>query len=212
MNPNLVIFLRRSAIFMAFCLLIYLIFYLIKTHTQLSLDTIFAVLFKVFFYVVMAGMMALIIGITLKEVWSGIMSRSDSILLCCLDKSSDGVHIIASHYHSGGDSGDGYTSYRHYYILFETGKIYMSKKLSNEKDLSKSISDLQDQVEKKLSPDKATSVEVGSYEDEDDKTVRRSLRTVNGLLQINGFRHLLDYGFRLSYLDNHERLKWRRKI
>ena len=92
-----------------------------------------------FFGLVMAFVIALSLGVMLKVVWINIMRRTDSIDYCCPDASGDGVHIIGSHYFGGGDSGDGYSSYHHYYIRLHDGKLFLSKKVKDPDDLDASL-------------------------------------------------------------------------
>jgi hypothetical protein len=83
----------------------------------------------------MTTMGVFITGLILRVVWTGIMNRVDTIVMCCPDKKYKGVHIVASHYNPGGESTEGFSSYFHYY-LNETGKLYLSKKGTKLNDRS----------------------------------------------------------------------------
>src|SRR5688500_15927969 len=134
MNPNLLIFLKRSAFLVAIAALMTLLFYLIDQFTSVDLQQIGEYAMYAFFAVVMGFMMVLMIGITFKSVLTGIMRRSDNIFLCCPDKKHRGIHIIGKHFFSGGETSDGYDAFHHYYINIDDGKMFLSKKIKGEKN------------------------------------------------------------------------------
>jgi hypothetical protein len=211
MNPNLLFFLRSSAKVLAIGILLFLVVYLIDAYTIIDIEKIAAYLMYGFFAVVMVFMMALIIGITFKSIWISVMRRTGNIAFCCLDSTNEGIHIIGSHYFSGGDSGDGYYSYHHYFIRLSDGKLFMSKKIKDEKQITNSLQDLSAQTKLPLKLNSTVRVEVGSNVDGDDVATRRVLQTPDGDLTIQGFESWLDEGFRIS-LSKESKIKWRRVI
>jgi hypothetical protein len=211
MNPNLLIFFRRLLICMIIVAACVVLYYAIRQFTNLDLAKIGGYVMYGFFGITMTFMMALIVGVMLKSVWVEIMRRTDNILLCAPDKQHDGVHIIGKHYHSGGDSGDGYDSYHHYYIRLSDGRMYLSKKITTEKQLGKSIAELSGKVKLNLEADTGKSISVGPNVDGDDIPASNSMNLSEGQLNIKGFDNWLDFGFRLSYTRS-GKTSWRRTI
>jgi hypothetical protein len=156
--------------------------------------------------------MILIGGVTIRGVWTGIMRRSDDILLCCPDEEHAGIHIIGKHYFSGGDSGDGYDSFHHYYIRLSDGHMFLSKKLDDKSSHEKSLRDLSEKVKASLKPRISSKVEIGSYQDENEKTFEKIMKLPQGIVKIKSFNWLIDYGFRISFYDTNQRLRWKRIV
>jgi hypothetical protein len=209
MNPNLAIFLRRALIAMALIGCGGVLF-LLFGYLQVDLNMLFDWVAKGFFGLLIAGMMILIIGVVVRELWTNIMRRSETIKFICEDASEKGIHIIGSHYFSGGDTGDGYSSFHHYFLRLD-GKIFLSKKVDDEKDLSRSLKDLSDQLKFQLSPRKENSTEIGYYKN-DDKLFEKEMKLRNGKIVVKSFENWIDYGFAVAYLDNQGKRKWRRVI
>ena len=128
MNPNLIVFLRRATIVLIFVLFIGALCYGLKDIVDFGQLVAWA--WEGFIVITIAGMMMLLIGLFLKEVWVNILRRAESINLCCPDGNGNGFHIISKHYFSGGDSGDGYDAYSHYYFTMD-GKVFLSRKLKD---------------------------------------------------------------------------------
>jgi hypothetical protein len=210
MNPNFIIFLKTSAKVIAAGFFVFLIIYVITTYTAIDLEKIGAYAMYGFFGFVMVFMMALIIGVTLKSIWVNVMRRTGNITLCCLDANNEGVHIVGSHYFSGGESTDGYYSYHHYFIRLSDGKMFMSKKIKDEKHLSASVEELMRQTKLQLKPNLAATISVGGNTD-DDVPTHRILSVPNGELHIHGFENWLDEGFKVS-LRKDSIVKWQRRI
>jgi hypothetical protein len=211
MNPNLLIFIKRLLIVLlaiAACISIY---YAIREFTNLDLAKIGGYIMYGFFGITMAFVMALIVGVMLKSLWVEIMRRTDSILLCAPDKHHDGIHVVGKHYHSGGDAGDGYDSYHHYYIRLSDGRMYLSKKITKENQIDKSLIDLSAKTNLNLQADLGRSISVGSNVGGDDVPANTNLSLPEGKLTIKGFDNWLDFGFRLSYARN-GKIIWRRTV
>jgi hypothetical protein len=212
MNPNLAIFLKRTVLFLLVSTLIVVAAYLVDRYSSIDLMAIGAYIMYGFFGLGMALMMVLIIGVTFKSVWVEIMRRSNAIVLCCADQGELGIHIVARHYHSGGDGGDGYDSFRHYYIKTDKGTAYMSTRTKGKdgSDVTGSLLELSKKTGRNLSFDKTKSVTVGSNTEE-DKPVNAVLKLSSGMLLIKGYDGMMDYGFKLSFHANDIR-KWSMRI
>ena len=212
MNPNLTIFLKRTVFFLLAASLLVAVVYLIDRYSNIDLRAIGAYIMYGFFGLVMSFMLVLILGVTFKSVWVEIMRRTDAIVLCCADPEENGIHIVARHYHSGGDGGDGYDSFYHYYIDTNTGRVYMSKKTKGKdgSDVSGSISELSEKVGRRLLIDKSKSADVGSNT-QDDKPVHAVLQLKSGSLSLRGHDGMMDYGFKLAFHTNDIK-KWSMRI
>jgi hypothetical protein len=213
MNPNLAVFFRRLLIFGVIAGVVVGAVYVIDQYTTFDLEKAGTSIMYGFFGFVMALMMALIIGVTFKIVWVNIMRRSDNILLCCPDKQHDGIHIIGKHYFSGGDSGDGYDAYHHYYIRLSDGRVFQSRKIQDESNINKSLQELSAKLNLDLQPDTGKALKVGSHTSggDDEKRFSGMMKLRGGELKITGFDHWIDFGFRLTYMKNQNRV-WRRVI
>jgi hypothetical protein len=207
MNPHLQIFLKRSVYVIVFAGIIAALFYGITNFTTIDLSAIGEYVMYGFFGLMMAAMFVLIIGVTFRSLWTGIMNRVDRIVLCCPDEKHDGVHIVASHYNPGGESTEGFNSYFHYY-LDHKGKLYLSKKVEDEgSEIAKSIQHLSAQTRLHLKPDMRKSVRIGSNTDDNNATVV-TMQLSKGELHFRGYDGLIDYGFRVAYTVAGE-TKWR---
>lgn len=208
MNPNLLIFLKRSFYVLLFAGLIAVLYYSnIANLMGIDLSKIGGYLMYGFLGFMMVVMFGLIIGVMFRSIWTGIMNRVDSIILCCPDEKHDGVHIVAYHYNSGGES-ESFNTYFHYY-LDQKGKLYLSKKVEKEgNEISKSIQHLSEQTHLQLVPDKQRAIRVGSYTDASNKAVDITLRLNRGEFHFRGYEGLLDYGFKVAYKVN-DQTKWR---
>ena len=207
MNPNLQIFLKRSMYVLVFAAIAAALYYSIVTFTAIDLSAIGSYIMYGFFGLMMVGMFVLIIGVTFRSVWTGIMNRVDRIVLCCPDKKHDGVHIVASHYNPGGESTEGFNSYFHYY-LDRKGKLYLSKKVEKEgAEISRSVQHLSEQTRLQLEPDIPQAVKVGSYSEGDNKVTDVTMRLGNGELHFRGYEGLIDYGFKVAYKADRQ-TKW----
>jgi hypothetical protein len=210
MNPNLLNFLKTSAkILIAGCFL-FVIFYVINNYTTIDLEKIGGYVLYGFFGITMAFMMVLIIGVMAKSLWISIMRRTGNIIFCCLDVNKAGVHIVGTHYVSGGDAGDGYYSYHHYFITLDDGRMFMSKKIKDEKDLNLSLEDLGRQTKLSLKPNLSAAIAVGGNTDDDVPTLR-VMPVPGGELHIRGFENWFDEGFRIFLMES-SRVKWKRHI
>lgn len=129
MNPNLQVFFKRTIYFVVFAGLLVAMFYSITELTSIDFASIGSYIAYGFLGIMVAGVFVLIIGFTMKSVWTGIMNRADSIDLFCPDQNHRGIHLIVRHYQHGGES-EGYDSYLHYYIDNQ-GK-FLSKKIGDE--------------------------------------------------------------------------------
>ena len=210
MNPNLRIFFKRTAYVLAFAAVIAAVFYGVTNFTSIDLAAIGSYLMYGFFGIVIAGMFVLVIGMFLRELWTGIMNRADRIVMCCPDKNYNGIHVVASHYSSGGESGEGFSSYFHYYVD-DTGRLYLSKKVDdNGNEIHKSVQHLSEQTRLQLEPDLQQSIRVGSNTDEDNPTIA-SVPIKKGVMLFHGYDGIMDYGFKLTYKE-HDRKKWTVRI
>jgi hypothetical protein len=211
-NPHLVIFIKRIGITAAIGVTLYFLYILLSTYTSIDFAGIGSYIMYGFFGLTVGGMFVLVIGIMLKSVWTGILGRSETIYYCCPDKNGDGLHVISKHYFPGGETTDGYDAFYHYYIRLSDGRIHLSKKLNDEKSISRSTADLEEKHRLQLSPDLSRKTEIGHYTDSDEKTVSESFTLKAGTIDVKSFNSLLDYGFRISYMDHSKRVRWRRTI
>jgi hypothetical protein len=206
MNPNLRIFFKRCIYALVIVALIAAAFYGTMNFTEIDLSVIGEYVTYGFMGLMMTGMFVLIIGVVLRTVWTGIMNRVDTIVMCCGDKNNDGVHIIASHYNPGGESTDGFSTYFHYYID-NKGKLFLSKKVDKDgDDIERSIPHLSEQTGLRLEPDLERGQRIGSYSD-DDKRTDVKMRINKGELHFRGYEGLIDYGFKVAYHE-HNQIKW----
>jgi hypothetical protein len=211
MNPNLRIFFKRSAYVLVFAIGIAAVVYGVRSIADFDMSALGGYLADGFLWFMVALMSVFVTGFLLRAVWTGIMNRTDTIEMCCPDKTQDGVHIVGSHYHPGGESTDGFSSYFHYYLDLN-GKLYLSKRVENDgRELSKSILHLAEQTRLPLDPDLTQHMRIGSYDDEDKKGKDTVIPVSRGQLHIRGYEGLLDYGFKISFYANDQR-KWRVKI
>jgi hypothetical protein len=210
MNPNLAIFLKHSLYAVVIAGLLFGAYYALSNFTAISLEKVSSHLMYAFVGIVIAGMMILIIGVTVRQVWPGILRRSETITLCCPDRSGGGVHVVGKHHFSGGEMSDGYDAWQHYYIRISDGKIFMSRKIKTEGSLSESLEELSEKLNIRLQPDKSREVKVGYYE-ENDRPVERSMNMANVTLTIKGFDVWVDYGFRITCFTGNKR-KWQRAL
>lgn len=209
MNPNLQIFFKRSIYVLVFGVLIAGIFYVITSQTDADFSSIGGSIAYGAVVVVMAGMSVLLVGFIVRSVWTAIMNRIDSIVLCCPDKKHDGLHIVASHYNSGGES-ESFSNYFHYY-LDQNGKLHLSKRVEDEgTNISKSIAHLSEQTRLQLEPDRSRRFSIDS-KTEDDKPKETTVPLSNGELHFLGYDGLMDYGFKVTFKVG-EQVKWRVRI
>lgn len=211
MNPNLVVFLKRSLILILVAGVCLALYFVIQTYTHIDLKEIGTYIMYGFFGLIMTFMMVLIIGVTFKSVWTNIMRRTDNIEVCCPDKHHEGVHIIGRHYFSGGELSDGYTAYHHYYISLSDGRMFLSKKIDNEKDFTRSLQEIATNSKLDLYPDVSKAINVGPHTDSDDRPRTAELKLPKGVLNIDGFDHWLDFGFRVAYFYD-DKVRWRRVL
>ena len=210
MNPNLVIFLKRSLYAVAIAGFLFGVYYAIVNFTTFPMEKAGTYLMYGFFGLLMSGMMMLIIGVTMRQVWPGILRRSETITLCCPDRSDAGIHVVGKHYFSGGELSDGYDAWQHYYIRINDGKVFMSRKIKSEELLSESLEELSKKLNVQLVPDKSRAVSVGYYE-ENDRPVERSMHMTNATLTIKGFDAWVDYGFKITCFAGNKK-KWQRTL
>jgi hypothetical protein len=158
----------------------------------------------------MIGVMFLIFGVVFKSAWTGILNRADGIWIFCPDEVEEGIHVVTSSYHPGGRNSKGFTSWQHYFIRLRDGKMYLSKKLHNEKNLASSLQELETSSKTSLQPDFAKVTIVGSHHREGIAV--RSTQTIRDLVvTIDGFESIIDFGFRIScYKD--DKLIWKRTV
>jgi hypothetical protein len=212
LNPHLTIFFKRIALVALIAGGLYGVYSVLSHYTSIDFAAIGAYIMYGFFAVTVAGMFVLILGVTFKDVWTAILGRSETIFYCCVDKSGEGLHVVSKHYFHGGESTDGYDAFYHYYIRISDGRIYLSKKIRNEKSIAESTTDLRDKHKLTLNPDLSNKVDVGHYTDEGEKTIQRTFSAGGGTINITSFNSLLDYGFRISYLNESKKERWRRTI
>jgi hypothetical protein len=210
MNPNLAIFFRRFAIFLV-CIFLMAIAVYGLSFLSIDFTILGAWMLQGFYAIVIVGMMGLMIGIVLREVWTNILRRTESIILCCPDEKGDGIHIIGQHYFSGGDSGDGYNSYQHYYFRKADGKVYLSRKAKDKNSYHDSLTELSTKTGQKLKPSASAQHEIGYYKN-DEKTIEKMINLPDGKLQIKSFENWFDYGFRISYFNHSGILQWKKTI
>lgn len=213
MNPNLKIFFKRSVYVLVFATLITGLIYIIIILNFLDIDStnVGSYLMHGLGGLMIAVMGVLFIGLILRVVWTGIMNRADSIVMCCPDNIQEGIHLVCSHYSPGGESTEGFSSYFHYYID-QKGKLYLSKKVEDDgKGLSKSILHLSEQTRLQLDPDLKSSVRIGSYDDEETKGKDVTIKINKGELIIQGYEGLIDYGFKVRFRIR-EQTTWSVKI
>lgn len=211
MNPNLRIFFKRSAYVLVCAIGMAVVFYAIRSMADFDMSALVGYLMEGFAWLMVAVISVLFVGFIFRVVWTGIMNRTDTIVMCCPDKTQDGVHIVGSHYHPGGESTDGFSSYFHYYLDLN-GKLYLSKRVENDgHELSKSILHLAEQMRLPLDPDLTQRMRIGSYNDDDKKGIDSVIPVSKGTLHFRGYEGLLDYGFKVSFYAN-DRMKWRVKI
>lgn len=159
----------------------------------------------------MVLMFGLIGGVILRTVWGSIMNRADTIVLCCPDKQSEGVHIIASHYNPGGESSEGFSDYLHYYLT-EHGKLYLSKKVQKDgSDITKSLEHLSHQTRLQLNPDQERGVRIGAHTDGDDNGTDVIIALKNAEVHFHGYEAWIDYGFKIHYTVQ-RKIKWKVRI
>jgi hypothetical protein len=210
MNPNLVLFFQNTIKVLIVLSLIGLPTYLLVSYTSLDWEKILSYLMYGFFGIVCTGMVILITGVTLKSVWVGIMHRADSIVLFCPDRNREGFHLVTTHYHSGGDSGDGYDSLHHYYISLDNGKMFLSGKIKDKSHLTRSLEALQKDTGYSLEPDTGNAIEIGSHHS-DEKPITYTSTIGNYAIQFRGFESMIDFGFRIVCYKN-EKKCWRRVV
>jgi hypothetical protein len=210
MNPNLQLFLKGTLRVLGILAIIGGFLLLLTWYTTIDFTAILNYLMYGFFGIVMTGMLILCFGVVFKSLWVGIMHRSDNILLFCPDKVQVGIHIVSNHYHPGGETTDGYTSFNHYFISLSDGKMYLSRKLRDEKDLKNSLDQLQASVRLPLAPDLQHAVAIGSPQ-QNDKPTHFTSRINDLRLEFLGFESFIDFGFKISCFRN-EKLLWRRRI
>jgi hypothetical protein len=211
MNPNLRIFFKRSVYFLVFAAIAAATYYGITSFVDFDFSTITEYILYGLMGLMMTTMGVFITGLILRVVWTGIMNRVDTIVMCCPDKKYKGVHIVASHYNPGGESTEGFSSYFHYY-LNENGKLYLSKKVDKDgNEIERSIDHLSAQTRLELEPDRERATRIGSYSDGDNKVNEVTVKIKKGELHFRGYEGLIDYGFKVSYNVGGE-TKWRVRI
>lgn len=183
------------------------VFYGIRSMIEFDLSALVGYLMDGLVWFMVALMSVLFIGFIFRVVWTGIMNRTNTIVMCCPDKTQEGVHIVGNHYNPGGESTEGYNSYFHYY-LDGNGKLYLSKRVENDgSELSKSIPHLAEQTRLPLDPDLTKRLRIGSYNDDDKKGMDTVIPLRKGKLHIRGYEGLLDYGFKVSFYAD-DGMKW----
>lgn len=211
MNPNLQIFFKRTFYVISVASVLALLYYFITRFVQINYSAIGEYLMQGLLGLMMVLMVGLVGGLLIRSIWGGIMNRADTIVLCCPDMQYDGVHIVASHYNPGGESGEGFSNHFHYY-LNENGKLFLSKKVKDDgSDITKSIAHLSEQTRMQLNPAKEHGVSIGSNTNGDNKPVDVVVRLRKGELRFRGYEAWIDYGFKISYNVNGQE-KWRVRI
>ena len=210
MNPNLRIFFKRSAYVLVFAVPTAALLYVLPNFLDIDFSKLGGYLMYGLGGLMIAVMGVLFIGLVLRVVWTGIMNRTDTIVMCCPDNNQEGIHLVCSHYNPGGES-EGFSTYFHYYIDHK-GKLHLSKKVEDDgKELSKSILHLSNQTRLQLDPDLKSSVRIGSYDDADTKGKDITIKINKGELRIRGYEGLIDYGFKLSF-HLRKQTKWSLRI
>ncbi|HEV7779729.1 MAG TPA: hypothetical protein VGO58_00605 [Chitinophagaceae bacterium] len=107
----------------------YFLFFLLAigliTLGTLYLPRIIPGIGKVVIAIVLIGMALLSFFVLFKPLFTFLYARADGIFTVYVDQSKQGFHVFAYHLNSGGEySSFGSRDIQHYYILFETGKVY----------------------------------------------------------------------------------------
>jgi hypothetical protein len=212
MNPHLVAFFKKLFWVLAASVIALIAYRFLAANTSIDLNQIGSLLLYGFFGLLMAGMLAMLLAVTLKAVFTAIMARSEFIFYCCEDMVEAGIHIVTKHYFPGGKATKGYTAYYHYYLPFDSGTIFMSKRLNNEADLGQSTKALCATVGKSLQPNLLLKHDVGPYEGSGNQLTVRNIQLKSGTITFEGFNNIYDYGFRVAFKDNSNNLRWRSKI
>lgn len=198
MNPNLRIFLKRTAIFLLGSGALIAAGYFFFTYTSISIKNVAAFLFKIFMGILMTGMTVLILGLLFKEIITGILRRAERIELLCADENEKGIHVITTHYHSGGDAGDGFSSYPHYYILLADGHIFLSRKITGTRDDQRSLEFLASRMKTPLSYRKDGAISIPGYDEDEKKHAEGQVEIGPYTVKARSYRNWFDYGFRIT--------------
>ncbi len=212
MNPNLSVFLKRFFIVTIVIVALAVSGYYIVEVADIDIASIAESAMEIFLGIFVAFMAVLVTGFIVRIFWTGIMNRADSILLCCADHNGTGIHIVARHYHPGGEYTSGYHSYMHYYIDVQSGKAWLSKKVMNDgDDITNSVKHLYTKTKTTHSPDTTTAVKVGSNTNFKEGAAAVSLTLHAGKLILLGYEGLMDYGFKLHF-ESQGRELWKMRI
>lgn len=208
MNPNLRIFFKRSIYVAVFAIFVAAMVYSVPNVLDLDASTIGGYIMYGLGGFMMIVIGVLFLGLIIRVVWTSIMNRTDTIVMCCPDKNQEGVHLVCSHYNPGGESTEGFSSYFHYYID-DKGKLHLSKKVDNDgRELTRSLAHLSEQTRLQLDPDLTQSKHIGSYSSGDNTCTDEIIQLSTGELHFLGYEGLIDYGFKITYKAAGQ-LKWK---
>jgi hypothetical protein len=200
MNPNLAVFLKRSLVFSLIVAGFGLGIFFLRQEGILNFEVLGTYLMKGLLGFMVTVMSVLMVGVILRLTWTGIMNRADAIQFCCPDTNGDGIHLITTHYHAGGESSEGFNTFSHYFIVLSEGKAFLSKKVKDEgNDITQSLTELNVKTTMQLCPDKSNAVSVGSNTSGDNIPTNVITKICNGTLEIKGYDGLIDYGFKLKF-------------
>lgn len=211
MNPNLATFLKRFIIgLLIFTGIVFGIIW-IQRNTNIDLEAIYDKGSYILLGIVLLFFGALIVGVVFREIITNILRRAENIYAIYPDKNPEYIHLIAKHYFAGGENSDGYDQFLHYLIRLNNGKIYLSKKLNDQNDISKSLDHLSSQVKFTLSPILEEKNEIGFYNPE-NAFVERTVFINSYSLDIKSYSSIFDYGFKISCINSYKKLVWKRKL
>lgn len=211
MNPNLAVFLKRFIITLVILSGIIVGILWLKNNTSINLESIYNSISYIVLGIVLLLFFALIIGVVFREMITNILRRAENIYAIYPDQNPHYIHIVAKHYFSGGENSDGYDQFLHYVIQLSTGKIFLSKKLNNEKVINQSLEQLSSQLKFNLSPVLNEKNEIGYY-NPDNTYIQTNIYINAYKLDVISYSSIFDYGFKLTCYNQEGKLVWKRKL
>lgn len=172
--------------------------YSISANTGISLQSIWSLLFNIFMIVLMTGIVALIVALLFKEIITGILRRGESIELMCADTSEEALHIITRHQHSGGDAEENFSSFPHYLIRLTDGNMYISRKISGQRNDTRSLELVSTKLRLALAYRLADSLHLPWYDSQNQKHTEGELHIADYTIHARKYRNWFDYGFRIT--------------
>jgi|GEM_PF-6258635 len=212
MNPNLKIFLRWTAIAVIAVAAAAGLFFVLNRLFHPDWRRISYWGFRAFFWLIMLCVLLLIFAVTFQHAYTNILRRSEVLPFIAPDKNGRGFHLIGRHHQPGGRGSSGFYSYQHYYIVLQDGKLWLSRKTRDEKNIQPSLVHLSEQTGQSLSPDYSRQSRLGIYKDSSNVFAHAEFTYGNYHIDVKGFNQWLDNGFVVHCYSADKKLLWKRKF